>query len=71
MPDPLALCEARLGGYDDAHQALDAVAEGASDMARLHAARAFVFRQQGKTAEAEEEEQRARQLNPRIQFIAP
>jgi tetratricopeptide (TPR) repeat protein len=65
----LALCEARLENFDDAHQALDAVAEGASDMARLHAARAFVFRRQGKTDEAQAEEQRARQLNPRVPLI--
>lgn len=65
----LALCEARLENFDDAHQALDAVVEGASDMARLHAARAFVFRQQGKNGEAETEERHARRLDPRIQLI--
>jgi tetratricopeptide (TPR) repeat protein len=65
----LALCEARLESYDDAHQALDAVVEGASDLARLHVARAFVFRRQGKNGQAETEERHARSLDPRIELI--
>ena len=65
----LALCEARLEGYDDAHRALDAVAEGASDLARVHAARAFVFRRQQKPDEAQAEEQRARERDPRVPLI--
>ncbi len=65
----LALCEARLKNFDDAHQALDAVAEGASDLARVHAARAFVLRRQQKPAEAQAEEQRARELDPRVPLI--
>jgi Tfp pilus assembly protein PilF len=65
----LALCEARLESFDDAHRTLDAVAEGASDLARVHAARAFVFRRQQKIGEAEKEEQRARQLDRRVALI--
>lgn len=65
----LALCEARLGEFDGAHRLLDSLADGAPDMGRIHAARAFVFRRQQRPSEASAEEQRARQINPRISLI--
>lgn len=65
----LALCEARLGEFANAHRLLDSLAEGAPDMGRIHAARAFVFRRQQRLGEASGEEQRARQINPKISLI--
>jgi len=65
----LSLCEARLGDFGTAHQLLDSLAEGAPDMGRIHAARAFVFRRQQRPGEASAEEQRARQINPKIALI--
>jgi tetratricopeptide (TPR) repeat protein len=65
----LAVCEARLGNVEAAHAAIDAVADGAPDLARLHAARAFVYEKEQKLAEARFERRLARRENPRVAFF--
>jgi hypothetical protein len=63
-----AVCLARVGMFDLAHDDLDAAK--AAPLDDVHAARSFVFAEEGKPSEAEAVFQKARQINPSVQRIA-
>jgi len=57
---------AQLDRFDESHALLDQAAEGAADLAAIHATRAEVFRKQGKAADADRAFADAKKLNPQI-----
>jgi tetratricopeptide (TPR) repeat protein len=57
---------AQLDRFDEAHALLDQAAQGAADLAAIHATRAEVFRRQGKAALADRAFADAKKLNPQI-----
>lgn len=59
----LAYCEACLGNPQAARALLDELAEGAADMASVHAMRAFVLTQSGDAQAARAEMAKARQFD--------
>jgi tetratricopeptide (TPR) repeat protein len=63
-----ATCLARVDMFDLAHADLDAAANAAPPD-EVHAARSFVFAEEGKAAEAEGEFEKARLVNPSVERI--
>jgi tetratricopeptide (TPR) repeat protein len=61
---------AQLGQFEQALADLDKLAQGTPDMASVHAARSFIFRKQGKAAEADREFALARRYNPDVKVVA-
>lgn len=64
-----AKCYARLGRFEEAHVDLDVAAEGSVNLAVVHAARSFVFKQEGKDAEASKEMAAAKKIDRRVKAI--
>ena len=62
-----AVALAALGECGAAHEDLDAVLEGAADLASVYAARSFVFEKEGDTANAKQAFQQARRINPQVE----
>lgn len=62
-----ARCLAELGHYDEAHEALDVVAQGA-ELDKWHVARAFVYRKQGEEGKSQAEMEQAIAINPEIEL---
>ena len=63
------ICLAQLGEFDAAEKDLEFLAQGAPEMERVHVARSFVLRKQGRQAEADAEMSRARAINATVQPI--
>ena len=64
-----AFLESQSAELDAAHEILDQLAQGAPDMARVHAMRAFVYEKQGNATAASQEMTQAREDNPRVEPV--
>jgi tetratricopeptide (TPR) repeat protein len=62
-----AVCLAAAGKYDEALADLEKNGPGASNPEAVEAARSYLYRKQGKAAEAQAALAKARRYNPRIQ----
>jgi tetratricopeptide (TPR) repeat protein len=62
-----AVCFAAAGKYDEALADLEKNGPGASNPEAVEAARSYIYRKQGKAAEAQAALAKARRYNPRIQ----
>ena len=64
-----AKCYARLKRFDEAHADLEVASEGSVNLAVVHATRSFVFKQEGKEAEASKEMSAAKKIDRRVKAI--
>ncbi|MCA9101411.1 MAG: hypothetical protein KDA63_09690 [Planctomycetales bacterium] len=64
-----AVARAHLGHYEQAHEDLNQAELGAADLARVHAARSYVYALEGKTPLAEQEWVTAQELNPAVEAV--
>lgn len=64
-----AKCLARVGRYEDAHADLEVASQGAVNQAVIHACRSFVFKSEGKQAEADKEMAAAKKIDRRVKPI--
>jgi tetratricopeptide (TPR) repeat protein len=62
-----AVCLAAVGKYDEALADLEKNGPGASNPEAVEAARSYIYKKQGKPAEARAALGKARQFNPRVQ----
>jgi tetratricopeptide (TPR) repeat protein len=63
----LAVSYGALKKFDEAHAMLDKLEQGAPNLDEINAARSFVFKKQGKAAEARAAFAKAKRFNPRVQ----
>ena len=64
-----AKCLARVGRYEDAHADLDIASQGSVNLAVVHACGSFVFRCEGKKAEADKEMATAKKIDRRVKAV--
>ena len=64
-----AKCLARVGRYEDAHADLEVASQGSVNLAIVHACRSFVFKCEGKDAEASKEMAAAKKIDRRVKAI--